>query len=893
MLHSEPAHGAAPTRATGRPGGHAHRLVAVVGALLVGVVGIGAGLALSVTAAAPVCGPGGEVVQLTGGHVVCAHADEAPPGVDVTEPVSTAELKERPGAGDAAYLAAEELGVPGYYAANASSPSVPCDGDGTSGHRVQAMYVVEQSRANRYASLASTFKLWAAGTDDVVNRSAALTGGVRHLRYVTEPDGAGGCTAKVLNVTVPDGSMSSFGATVNAVQALGYTSPARKYLMWTDATTLCGIASMYPYDTDGQSNPNNGSYAQYARIDSGCWGLGNGSNQHSVEAHEVVHTLGSVFSTAPHGTSNGHCYDESDTMCYADGGGKAMQQVCDPSQEYLLDCNSDDYFSTYPDPGSWLDTHWNAADNRFLIGGGDGSGGGSAGAPTVLGATLAVNNPAIPGLPTQAEVSPSLPSGRTLTSVTWKAGRTDCTFTSPTELVTGVVCNATSATATTVTATVKDSTGATKSVSSPLTFTTATPREVAVGLVLDSQDAADSATASVCTSTAFPVRLTAVDVATGVPVKGLTLTATKQADGSTTVTSVGAKATDASGTSLLSTTTAVGATVTARSNAVGVWRAATPVTMRAVPARCAPALTVDATPTTSYYGAQVPVTGTVTREVGGETLPVSGVTVALKVLKANGTSASLGSVKTLADGTYRLLTKPTVSGRLVASVAGTTGLTAATADGPALTVLVPETDLAATAGALDVGYGEPASATGRLERDAGGTVTPLASATVSLTVTAPGRTPVTVGSGRTLADGTFTVSGALRVSGTLRAVYAGAAGQPAASVELGQATAGTWTTALTASSSASSVVLGGSVTLNGSLTKTYGGVTKAAGAQRVKVYFTPAGGVPVLVTSPTTTTTGAWTARVYPKVSGTWKAVLSPVTGYAGSESAPVAVSVG
>jgi hypothetical protein len=868
-----------------------HRLVAVAGALVVGVAGALAGVALSSTQAAPVCGPGGQVLELPGGLLACAHADEAPPGVDVTEPVSTAELKARPGAADAAYLAAEELGVPGHYAANATSPSVPCDGDGTSGFRVQPMYVVEASKANRYSSLLSSFKLWAAGVDDVVNRSAALTGGVRHLRYVTEPDGAGGCTAKVLNVTVPDGSMSSFGATINAVQALGYSSPARKYMMWTDATVLCGIASMYPYDSDGQANPNNGSHAQYARTDSGCWGWGNGTNQHSVEAHEIVHTLGSVFSTAPHGTSNGHCYDESDTMCYADGGGKAMQQICDPSQEYLLDCNSDDYFSTYPDPGSWLDTHWNAADNRFLIGGGDGSGGGSSGTPTVLGATLAVNNPAIPGLPTQAEVSPALPSGRTLTSVTWKAGRTDCTFTEPTELATGVVCNATSAAATSVTVTIKDSTGATKTVTSPLTFTTGTPREVTVGLSLDGQEA-DGSTASVCTSNAFPVRLTAIDTATGVPVKGLTLVGTKQNDGTTTVAAVGSRASDATGTTLLTTTTAVATTVTARSNAVGLWRAGAPVTMRAVPGRCTVALDVDASPTTFYYGAPVTVTGAVTRDLAGADHPVNGVTVALKVVKPGGAAVTLGSVRTGTDGTFRAVYKPTVSGQLLATVAGSTGFNAASAAGPALTVNLPLTDLTAGVNTLDVGYGDPVTATGTLRRDAGGTVTPLASATVSLTVTAPGKAPVTIGSGRTLANGTFTVKGTLRASGTLKAVYAGAAGQPAASVELGQATAGTWTTALTASSSAPSVVLGGSVTLSGSLTKAYAGATKPASAQRVKVYFTPSGGVPVLVASPTTATTGTWTARVYPKATGTWKAVFTAVTGYTGSESGPVAVTV-
>ncbi|GMA85949.1 hypothetical protein GCM10025868_11990 [Angustibacter aerolatus] len=131
--------------------------------------------------------------------------------------------------------------------------------------------------------------------------------------------------------------------------------------MWTDANRLCGIGLVYLSDTKAQSNSNNGAAPQWARIDNGCWGYGNGGTQHSVEAHELAHTLGSVMGGAPHATSAGHCYDESDTMCYADGGGKAMQQVCAPNLEYLLDCDNDDYYSTYPDPGSWLDTHWNVA----------------------------------------------------------------------------------------------------------------------------------------------------------------------------------------------------------------------------------------------------------------------------------------------------------------------------------------------------------------------------------------------------------------------------------------------------------------------------------------------------------------------------------------------------
>jgi hypothetical protein len=137
---------------------------------------------------------------------------------------------------------------------------------------------------------------------------------------------------------------------------------------------VCGIAQFYGDDHDGPSNLSNGSplvQGEVERTDSGCWGLG-GTNT-PVEAHELLHTLGSVQNSAPHSTSRfpqspgAHCTDDRDTMCYADGPGVVIDIVCsDPFHERRLDCGHDDYFSTAPAPGSYLDTHWNSADNSFL-----------------------------------------------------------------------------------------------------------------------------------------------------------------------------------------------------------------------------------------------------------------------------------------------------------------------------------------------------------------------------------------------------------------------------------------------------------------------------------------------------------------------------------------------
>ena len=833
-----------------------------------------------------------------GSTVACVHTDEAPSGVDVTAPVDTAELRQRPGAGPAAYVAAQDLGVAGpvSLASTATNPDVPCDGDGTSGYRVQGMYVVESGHTNRYASLLASLRLWAAGTDDVVNRSAALTGGVRHIRFVTEP-GGGGCVANVLNVTVPVGSMASFGATIAAVQALGYASPGRKYLMWTDATVLCGVANMYNNDGASQANPNNGSYAQYARVDAGCWGLGDAAGQHSVEAHELLHTLGGVMSTAPHGTRAGHCWDESDTMCYADGGGFAMKQVCPAEREYFYDCNNDDYFSTYPDPGGYLSGHWNAADSRFLIGGGNGSGGGTLGSPTVLGATIAVNNPAVPGLATQVSVAPAVPTGRTLTSVTWTSARADCSFGTPSAVQSTVTCPATATGATTVTATLVDSTGAKKSVTSPLTFLTGTARPVRIALSAASQSTDSTSTASVCTSAVFPLVATVVDVATGTTVKGLSVAFTKKTAALTAPASAGSATTTAAGTATVLPSAAVATDYVARTPTGTVYTAGTSPTLGAVPAKCTLALTAAKDRSASYFGDPVTVTGALTRTVPAGTVPVSGASVAVKltaVVSGVTKVTALGTATTAVDGSFSLVVKPTTSGAISAEVVASTAYNPVQVALGSLVVSTPTTTMTATVNRTDVGYGTTITATGRLDRNAGGVVTPLTGKVVGLYVTPPGKTAVLVGSGTVTAAGTWTAAGPLRLSGALVAKYAGTTGQPAAQVALGNVVAGTWTSTLSATASASRVPVGGSLTLTGSLTRSYQGLSQPAAGVRLSVYFQASGSsTRTAVASASVSAAGTFSVKVLPKATGTWTVVLSEVAGYANATSAGLPVTVG
>lgn len=248
----------------------------------------------------------------------------------------------------------------------ATAPKIACPvgDDGTSGLRVQAVYAYEQGKANRYSMFATSFPAYAGNVEATYAQSAAQTAGVRHVRWVTDTQ----CRLDVDVVALPSGSLASIGTMRSALQAMGYDSASRKYLVWADASVYCGIGYIYRDDSpqgDGTVNANDGKYAMYARVDSGCWGL-----QNSVEAHELMHNLGGVQASAPHATNGSHCTDNADRMCYNDGklkAGQAMLTLCASTQERFLDCNHDDYYSTSPKAGSYLATHWNAASSRFLF----------------------------------------------------------------------------------------------------------------------------------------------------------------------------------------------------------------------------------------------------------------------------------------------------------------------------------------------------------------------------------------------------------------------------------------------------------------------------------------------------------------------------------------------
>lgn len=306
----------------------------------------------------------------------CSHGpDPVPPDVD-----------PRPGQDPAFQAGAPAPAVNGPTAA-ADAGSGGCATDTGDAYRVQLIYAREASEPDRFSQFEASFRTWAARVDDVFNTSAAKTGGVRHVRYVTDAS----CQPVINQMVVSTAAVDNSANMVQQFVDARLDRVDRKYLVWVDTskTRYCGEGYFYPNDINGDPTPganfnngNPGGSGLLARVDRRCWGQTN-----LVEAHELLHMMGGVLraksgvaDSPPNATNNGHCTDEYDRLCYADGdppgSGSVFRadrtatsmrfDVCPGSHEALLDCGNDDYFSTSPPPGSWLATHWNTADSAWL-----------------------------------------------------------------------------------------------------------------------------------------------------------------------------------------------------------------------------------------------------------------------------------------------------------------------------------------------------------------------------------------------------------------------------------------------------------------------------------------------------------------------------------------------
>lgn len=238
----------------------------------------------------------------------------------------------------------------------ASTPSLVCDGDGATGSRVQVVYAHASDVPDQYSAYLGSFQQWVSDVDNIFNNSAALTGGTRHVRFVTDSN----CVPVIPDVTLSPTGDDNVANTVMELQALGYNLTNRKYLVFVDARVYCGIASTAYDDQPGPSNANNFGNT-FGRVDAGCWGPW-------LAAHEIEHQLGGVQMSAPHSDGNWHCTDGYDIMCDYGAVPNITYTSCpDSSYNGVLDCNGDDYYSTNPPAGSYLSQYWNSANSVFLI----------------------------------------------------------------------------------------------------------------------------------------------------------------------------------------------------------------------------------------------------------------------------------------------------------------------------------------------------------------------------------------------------------------------------------------------------------------------------------------------------------------------------------------------
>jgi hypothetical protein len=329
--------------------------------------------------AEPISGPASPRLVTVADGGSPTHVDPAQPGVRIGDRVPTSALlspaavdghparfdrRNRPlssspfSSGDVLGTPAGRPGLRGLVSHVAPS----CTGTGQDGNRVQVLYAVEDRHADRYDELVEALRSYVADVDDTFALSSRDAG--RRVRWVSD----GACVPAVDHVVLPSGTLAKpdLVRLKTALAARGYDAPNRKYLVFADASQLCGIGDVYLDDRRSASNRNNGGVPMYARIDTPCWSVPAGG--HSTPAHELMHLLGAVQPSAPHGTAYGHCTDEADAMCYADGDGQRMRSVCtQPDDEQLFDCRRDDYFDPRPRPASdYLRRHWNTADSSFL-----------------------------------------------------------------------------------------------------------------------------------------------------------------------------------------------------------------------------------------------------------------------------------------------------------------------------------------------------------------------------------------------------------------------------------------------------------------------------------------------------------------------------------------------
>ena len=268
----------------------------------------------------------------------------------------------------------------------AASAAPHCDGDGTSGKRVQAVYAHVDGQAG-VGNADALISAWAEQVDRTFNVSAhktaptgfafprwAFTQGCGQLDIPHVTIGDPGTSFQALRVALGAANNSGgIGASPGSLLA----NLDRKYMVFLDTADCGGPTSDFLPDATADpdfnvSNQNPGTGLQRAWLARYC--LGSWQTPPSPQVfnfgipHELVHLLGGVPPTAPHAIGGGHTSQFEEVMS---AGTRPPVPECSTPFEgvdplLLLDCGNDDYFSMNPPVGSYLQTNWNVARSCFL-----------------------------------------------------------------------------------------------------------------------------------------------------------------------------------------------------------------------------------------------------------------------------------------------------------------------------------------------------------------------------------------------------------------------------------------------------------------------------------------------------------------------------------------------
>ena len=240
-------------------------------------------------------------------------------------------------------------------------------------HHVRLFYAYPSNQANNVGTHADTIRTLFRQANHTMNAEGVASGGI-------ETDYRARCVSGQLTVDafpVPMGT-TTFNAVLQALRDANLETADTKHLMFFESTGGCGEAS-YP-NGDNRAIAENGANDEgWAVIWTTCW-------SENAVLHELGHTMGAVSwfnppDGPPHTTGSSamggvegdgsHCWDGLDVMCtQTENNWAPVNTFCTDRAHF--DCNYDDYFDTDPEPGEYLEDHWNLGDplNQYLTFGG-------------------------------------------------------------------------------------------------------------------------------------------------------------------------------------------------------------------------------------------------------------------------------------------------------------------------------------------------------------------------------------------------------------------------------------------------------------------------------------------------------------------------------------------